>query len=203
MSDPPTFWSKLNQLIRDAGWDNPDAFVKAHGIERRYDSFIPASRFLREGDFATMDELSNLAKGGGRENQIRQLKKLMRFVFALNNPHTEGWAKSDYRKFIQSIFVGQSHLRPDVSIISFNYDPYFEYRLAKVLRSRTTIRPISDPDLRRMELAATSGLNNPSDLNWLDTAGFCHLKLHGSAALPLPIGLASVTWPPKDGDPLE
>lgn len=202
MCDAPTFLKRFHETIEeDIGYDPGTYYeLRLKKIREHHKSFLSASSLLRDGDFATMDELSNLVQGGAHAARIHELKRLMRFVFGLSEPHTRLWPKSDYRKFIQSLFIGQSHLRSDVSVISFNYDPYLEYRLAKALRSRTSVRPIPDDDFNRMELAATSGFLDPNDLTWLVPLGFSHLKLHGTAVLPLPKGIVSTSYPPKAGE---
>jgi hypothetical protein len=147
-----------------------------------------------------MDELSNLALGGKHAGEIRNLKKLMRLVFALNNPDVSHWAKSDYRAFIQALFERSNELREEISIISFNYDPYFEYRLLRAQRARAIVRPLVPEAERLMSQAASSGFLFPGETEWTRAPGFCHLKLHGTSVLPAVNPINVLSWPPQPGD---
>ena len=186
MCDRQTFFNEFANRLQNEGVENVAEWIKASTIRKYYDSFSDTTQLLRAGDFVTMDELSNLAQGGKRANEILKLKMLMRFVFALNDPEVCYWAKSDYRALIQALFKGKSELREDISIISFNYDPYFEYRLLTAARTRGEIQPtpISTAAPARTSQAITSGFLYPGDSTWTKTPGFCHLKLHGTSVLP-------------------
>jgi hypothetical protein len=181
MCDWQMFFKEFAVRLRAEGVENTEEWVRRSTIRNYYDSFQPTVQLLRNGDFATMDELSNLAFGGRHAGEIAKLKKLMRFIFALNNPEISHWAHSDYRAFIHALFERKSRLREDISLISFNYDPYLEYRLLKALRARLQVCPISAEDENRMKQAVTSGFLNTCDLEWAKTPGFCHLKLHGTS----------------------
>lgn len=201
MCDRPTFLPAVIDRLRAEGERKGDQWVVGRStLAQYYDSFRQSVQLLRSGDFATMDELSNLALGGQQAGEIRNLKKLMRFVLALNNPDMSHWAKSDYRPFVQALFDRKSELREDVSIVSFNYDPYFEYRLLRAQRTRALVRSVSLDTQRRMNQAATSGFLDPTDVEWTHTPGFCHLKLHGTCVLPALKPIERLTWPPQPGD---
>ncbi|HEY1661421.1 MAG TPA: hypothetical protein VGI03_03290 [Verrucomicrobiae bacterium] len=199
MCDRQSFLKEFAKRLADEGVDNVSEWVRKSTVRVYYDSFSKTTQLLRAGDFATMDELSNLAQGGIRADEILKLKKLMRFVFALNDPETNSWPTSDYRALIQLLFEGKSELRGDISIISFNYDPYFEHRLLRASRSRGEIhpQPISQSAPARMSQAITSGFLYPFDSSWTKTPGFCHLKLHGTSVLPTTRGFVFELHPPK------
>ena len=144
MCDRQAFFDEFVSRATAEGEMSARDWARQSPIRTYYDSFAQTVRLLRSGDFATMDELSNLATGGQHSGEILKLKTLMRFVLALTNPELSHWPKSDYRSLIHALFQGKSQIREDVSIISFNYDPYFEFRLLRALRARTQVRPVSD-----------------------------------------------------------
>ena len=53
-----------------------------------------------------------------------------------------------------------------------------------------------------MSQSATSGFLFPTDLEWLNRPGFCHLKLHGTCTLPIR-EMRPVSWPPQPGESVE
>jgi hypothetical protein len=199
MCDLQTFFKEFEARATAEGEKNAVDWLRKSTIQNYYDSFNQTVQLLRRGDFATMDELSNLAVGGQRSDEILKLKKLMRFVFALNNPEISHWPQSDYRAFIHALFERKSQLREDISIISFNYDSYFEYRLLRALRARIQVSPVPPEVKKRMSQAATSGFLNPTDLEWTQSPGFCHLKLHGTCILPATVQ-TRLNWPPQQGE---
>jgi hypothetical protein len=200
MCDAPTFLNELYKRIKDEeGEEAAKTWTQSTNspIRSYYNSFRETVALLRSGDFATMDELSNLATGGNRSGEISKLKKLMRFVFALNNPDFSHWPKSDYRALIHKLFERKSQLREDVSIISFNYDPYFEHRLLRAFCARQKVKPLPAEQFNRSIQAITSGFLFPEDTTWSESPGFCHLKLHGTAFLPTPLDRGPLFWPPQ------
>jgi hypothetical protein len=90
MCDKHAFLNELLGRLRSEGELEVQFQALSSPILRYYDSFHRSVRLLRSGDFATMDELSNLALGGRDSSEILKLKKLMRFVFGLTNPHRPG-----------------------------------------------------------------------------------------------------------------
>ncbi len=183
MCDPLTFRKRLEEEVGNEG--NPDGInpKSLSDFVQRYVGSTPAIDFLREGDFATMDELSKHFFGGEHAAKIRELKKRMRLALAFGNPFRTHYAISDYRFFIQKLFVN-GPLRQDVKILSFNYDPYFEWRLYRAFLSRwgAATHLIKPPTW--MPRAIHSGLDDANDLGWLGEEGFCHLKLHGACVFP-------------------
>jgi hypothetical protein len=202
MCDSLSFFNEFIARATAEGVEKPDRWLQASTVRQYYDSFKETVSLLKRGDFATMDELSNMVAGGQNSDQIQTLKKLMRFVFALNNPEISHWPQSDYRAFIQALFLRKNLLRDDISVISFNYDPYFEYRLLRALKARVQVSPVSSEIERRMCRAAISGYQYPTDLEWTQSPGFCHLKLHGTCILPSR-AQTKINWPPQEGEPTD
>jgi hypothetical protein len=48
--------------------------------------------------------------------------------------------------------------------------------------------------------AVTSGFLFPEQLEWAESPGFCHLKLHGTAILPTPLDVGRLYWPPQQNE---
>ena len=154
-------------------------------LEAIPEQFHETIRFFREGGFASVDEFCRLCRGGHFEEHIPQLKQFLTFVLALNNPELK-FENSDYYRFVQKLFIAGSHrLRDDVAILSFNYDPYLEFLLIRALERRESVALGSahQSDVSALN-AISSGLFQPSDLNWLNRNGLAVLKLHGSMVYP-------------------
>jgi len=196
MCDAPTFHQKLLEALLTEGHRTKE-------LERNnsYANFVAnnqAAALLRSTEFSTMDELSKHVVGGKHAHSVRELKKLMRFMLALHNPNATHWSLSDYRYLIQKLFAEGSLLRKDVTIISYNYDPYFEFRLNEVHLARQETSGRSNEALKNSAQAIYSGFFKPEDLDWLKEDGFCHLKLHGTCAFPTGrrVGTIKLPLPP-------
>ena len=199
MCDAPSFRRALRDALQRDG-DGGRGF-ELNSVITQYQS-SEAAKLLRAGDFATMDELSKHALGAEHAKTIRDLKKLMRLVMAFDNPEVHYYGTSDYRRLIQKLFVGNS-LRRDVSVISYNYDPYFEFRLLRTLFTRSKIAQIKGEELQTLAREVTSGFIEQQDRKWFEKDGFCHLKLHGACVFPAKTS-ARKTLPvqPDDKQPL-
>ena len=107
----------------------------------------------------------------------------MRLALALHNPE-EMFDKSDYYPFIQRLFDKNLYLlRPDITIISFNYDCYLEYLMLRACRQRQKLSPdgVKLDDLGIANI--TSGFfDPPSSFDWANHTQFKYFKLHGSIA---------------------
>jgi hypothetical protein len=178
MCDRKTFIKELDRITEEASEHDVQRWRLE--IETHYDSFRGAASMLRAGDFRTMDEMSKFILHGKSHSHIQDLKALMRFVFALNNAELDSFATSDYRRFVQSLLTNEG-VRKDVSILSFNYDPFLEHRLHKAFATRQYGTNKVDQARMAESHAIFSGFSCPSDLTWLAEDGFCHLKLHGTA----------------------
>jgi hypothetical protein len=104
---------------------------------------------------------------------------------SLHNPEEE-FHKSDYYLFIQRIFRDDKldELRPDITILTYNYDCYLDFLILEAFRYR---QKLSESPLKIDDLCAnklTSGFFNPTDgRDWASqTQGFNYFKLHGSIA---------------------
>ncbi len=190
MCNPPTFRERLDSIFTADG-DGPKNF-HTDSVITTYVKQSAAAALLRDTDFATMDELSKHVLGGGHAEKVRELKKLMRLMLALHNPDVSHYSLSDYRPLIHKLFMSGS-LRPDVTIISYNYDAYLEYRLRRVFQARQ--EPTGAPPKKNTLQAICSGFLDPHDLNWLQEDGFCHLKLHGTCAFPAGRRVGNVRLP--------
>ena len=68
------------------------------------------------------------------------MKRLTRLGLSLHNPE-EKFHESDYYPFIQRLFDEQTlySLKPNTTVISFNYDCYLEYLLLKAQAIRNNL----------------------------------------------------------------
>ncbi len=155
-----------------------------HGIwDRMQKTEAQAIQLFRNGGFASVDEFSKLAQKGKYAKFVPALKSLMRIALALHNPEIR-FHESDYYPFLQSLFqADEARLREDITILSFNYDTYLEYLLARAYSVRR------DVDQARLDAhdqainAVYSGFQNIDDKGWTGLK-FKVLKLHGSIAFP-------------------
>jgi len=161
-----------------------------------WDKHVEALNLFRNGGFATLDEFCKLAGGFQFQNQINGLRCLVRAALGLFNSE-ENFEKSEYYGFIQSLFNDDlMSLREDITVLTYNYDPYLEFLLYRALEQRRQVSRrgkssvVSSEDLtqdrehNKQLNAVTSGFYSPDDLTWLDgentKPSFCVLKLHGS-----------------------
>jgi hypothetical protein len=162
-----------------------------------WERHVKALNLFRNGGFATLDEFCKLA-GNQFQSEIHGLRRLVRAALGLFNPE-DHFEKSEYYAFVQALFEGDlESLRSDVTVLTYNYDPYLEFLLHRALDYRLMIRQsgtgtsitLNQVEAARsrhhdkMLSAATSGFDDPGNVAWLndDKAGpcFCVLKLHGS-----------------------
>lgn len=200
MCNPSRFNEKFRRLLLEDG-DSSSGFDE-DSVITRYLTSSKAAELLRSGDYATMDELSYDAIGGKHAAKVRDLKKLMRLVLSLHNPAVSHDESSDYRTLIQKLFYG-GQLRQDTCIISFNYDPYLEFRLFQAYQARSQVRAVSGVAADYVHQAISSGFLRTEDLSWLAQLGFCHLKLHGVSALPAMRHPGRLTLPVQPSEPQE
>jgi hypothetical protein len=199
MCDPLSFRKGLRNALQRDGDDGRG--FEVNSVITQYQS-SEAAKLLRAGDFATMDELSKHALGPEHSKTVRDLKKLMRLVLAFENPETYHYGTSDYRRMVQKLFIGNS-LRKDISIISYNYDPFLDFRLLRALFTRSKIAKVKGEELQVLAGQVTSGFIDRKDTRWSQAEGFCHLKLHGACVFPAKTP-ARKTLPvqPNDTEPL-
>jgi hypothetical protein len=153
-----------------------------------WSSQFQALDLFRKGGFATLDEFCKLA-GGAFRNEVNGLRRLVRAALGLFNPE-EHFEDSEYYGFVQSLFEKDLvTLRRDITVLTYNYDPYLEFLLSRALETRWQVtdrgtQPTTDKLVGRDEQrnAATSGFFDATKRDWLEKtkAGFCVLKLHGS-----------------------
>jgi hypothetical protein len=155
---------------------------------------------FRNGGFATIDEFCKLVGGFQFESEIYGLRYLVRAALGLFNPE-ENFEKSEYYGFIQSLFKDDlMNLREDITVLTYNYDPYLEFLLHRALEKRWQISRkgksfVMNPEDIRQDIehgnrlnAVTSGFYSADNLTWLDgrnrEPSFSVLKLHGQICYP-------------------
>jgi hypothetical protein len=163
-----------------------------------WDKHKDALDLFRSGGFGTLDEFCKLAGGFSFQDEINNLRIVLRAALGLFNPE-EQFEKSEYYSFVQNLFNDDLQtLRDDITVLTYNYDPYLEYLLYRALEVRHKVRrkgrsaAIDAEEAgkigahqRRLN-AVTSGMNLISEHGWLgDQNSFCVLQLHGSIASPV------------------
>jgi hypothetical protein len=152
---------------------------------------------FRNGGFATLDEFCKLA-GPQFQNEIIGLKRLVRAALGLFNPE-EQFEGSEYYAFVQALFKDDlTNLREDVTVLTYNYDPYLEFLMFRALETRRQVNRrgkglfISEQDLQdgvahQNKLnSVTSGLYALNNFDWQRAEpSFCILQLHGSIGFVL------------------
>jgi hypothetical protein len=137
---------------------------------------------FRHGGFGSVDEFSRLANNR-YHREIQGLKRLLRFALSLHDPENN-FHKSDYYAFIQRLFInGLFPLRNDIAILTFNYDPYLPYLLAKAHKIRS--EAVGHDETANEVDAITSGFSL-FNVGALEAANdLCVLQLHGTVAWPI------------------
>lgn len=161
-----------------------------------WDKHQEALELFRNGGFATIDEFCKLAGNFDFQREINGLRCLLRAALGMFNPE-ENFEKSEYYSFVQSLFKNDLlSLREDITVLTYNYDPYLEFLLFRALteRQRVVLRgksaALDEEDIKKAGLmskkygAVTGGFYPTDGHKWLndDSSGpsFCVLKLHGS-----------------------
>jgi hypothetical protein len=114
---------------------------------------------------------------------VKQLKRFTSLVFALHDPRGgQSNTQSDYVTFVQKLFNEQGHnLREDVSVLTYNYDPYLEFVLSGEFKNR---REVAGRDSGKIPTALLSGFGDRKADRLRKGNGFCLLKLHGTSVVP-------------------
>ncbi len=164
-----------------------------------WDRHAEALNLFRNGGFGTLDEFCKLAGGFQFQDEINGLRQVVRAALGLFNPE-ESFEKSEYYGFVQSLFDKDLvTLRKDVTVLTYNYDPYLEFLLYRAIEQRWKVRRrgkslvMTDEDVARTKAhqnmlnAVTSGFFVPGNDEWLDSKEteqtFRVLKLHGAIGL--------------------
>jgi len=193
-SSAHTFGNYLNEKIGQR-----DSLAKTL-LAKWFSDLSEPIELFREGGFGTVDEFSSLA-GKQFPQEVHEIKQLVGLILALHNPEksykspsgqeTNGFESSDYYPFIQRLFRERDDLRDDVAILSYNYDPYFEFLLSRAYRRRREASGKKEPIIPPTEL--TSGFRDRDAKAIIERKGFCLLKLHGTCVLPSqPTGTGSL-----------
>ena len=161
--------------------DTRNAYGKC---SNRFADFKESVELFRHGGFATVDEFSKLASAGHQEH-VQNMKKIMRIVLSIHNPEKQ-FHESDYYPFIQRLFRDDKldELRSNITILTYNYDCYFDFLLLEAFRHRQKLseNPQELNDFWCNKL--TGGFFKPDvNLDWAShTDSFHYYKLHGSLA---------------------
>jgi hypothetical protein len=140
-----------------------------------------AIRLFRNGAYATVDEFSKVA-GFRFHKEVQSLKRAVAFALALRNPEDQ-FEGSDYYPFIQKLFHrGLFPLRPDISILTFNYDPYLCFLLKRAADERC--RAAGRNDIGTCQFCLASGFDSRTVGALESSDELCLLHLHGMIAWP-------------------
>jgi hypothetical protein len=143
-----------------------------------FKSFAPAITLFREGGFASVDEFCRLVSGGQNSNAVGHMRLMTRAVLGAANPEDK-FQESEYYAFVQKLFKPDlANLRDDVSILSFNYDPYLEFLIYRAWTARNENKlPYTD-----VGNSITSGFLGRDDYTWAESEKprLYLLKLQGS-----------------------
>lgn len=153
-------------------------------------------KLFREGGFATLDEFCNLADRSQLKNGVNKMRGMVRAALGIFNPE-DHFETSEYYNFVQALFKDDLvSLRDDISVLSYNYDPYLPFLLSRAIRVRYQVKRTTqgvlavqaDHDHDHHLNSVTSGFYSPTDGNWLTVKNgprsFCFLQLHGSICFP-------------------
>lgn len=145
---------------------------------------------FREGGYGTVDEFSFLA-GARYPKEVHQMKQTVGLLLALHNPETQyqlipsrktsGYEASDYYPFIQRLFRETDEVRDDIVVLTYNYDPYFDYLLSRAYMRR---KEAAGKPVVMAPTELVSGFDERNAKAISEGKGFCFLKLHGTAVLP-------------------
>ena len=157
-------------------------------------------QLFREGCFGTIDEFSFLARARYPE-EVHQIKQIVGVLLALHNPeerfkvrngeNTSGFETSDYYPFVQKLFAEGTEVRNDVSVLTYNYDPYLDYLLYRSYRRR---KEAAGEKIGVSPTKLTSGFGDRDARKIIDGNGFCMLKLHGTSVLPPQLNSQETPW---------
>jgi hypothetical protein len=141
-------------------------------------------RLFQTTSYKTVDEFSfSLRNNQGYHALVNQLKRFTSVVFAVHDPiRGQSNNQPDYVTFVQKLFNEQGHdLREDISVLTYNYDPYLEFVLSGQFKNR---REVAGRDSPKIPTALLSDFGDRDADGLLGGAGFCLLKLHGTSVLP-------------------
>jgi hypothetical protein len=187
-------WSKSLREYQERNPPPHSPVSWEHAGRNLWERHSKALKLFREGGFATLDEFCKLA-GFAFQSEIHGLRNVVRAALGMFNPE-EHFEKSEYYGFVQSLFNPDLlNLREDVSVLTYNYDPYLDFLLYRALMSRWKVTSGETPAVSVVDLArhkreeqqlnaVTSGFFDTLNQSWLgdenSARGFYFLKLHGS-----------------------
>ena len=157
-------------------------------IEPFCQGFESDLRLFKESRCETVDEFGSLARQGRYAGAVQRLKLLLRLYLALPSLDcTTRQDDGDYLRFSRKLLgKGGTTLRDDVVVLTFNYDPFFEYLLEGLFSSRSDLTQQAGP--LRIDTVQTdaiySGFCAPGEVSWQKGERLRILKLHGSIVYP-------------------
>jgi hypothetical protein len=173
-------FKKNNPLLK-----NPREYDPGHA-DFCFTYHAAAVQKFRSGGFGTVDEFCKLIALQNDPNLSRLangMRQLTRLALGLRNPEY-GYQDSDYYPFVQRLFDKDLiSLRDDLTILTFNYDPYLEFLLLRALRERAGLVGKPPPSNEIID-SVTSGLFS-RNIQWMQSARptFKLLKLHGGICM--------------------
>ena len=167
----------LRKLINEAGvaYSQFQEFIESHKTEMDV---------LRHGGFGSVDEYCRIA-GAHDAKRIRKMKHLVAFCLAITDPESH-FIDSSYYPFLQRLFVDDSpELRADITVLSFNYDPYLEFLIHRACERRLSAHAPRQELNSDLLNSIHSGMWDTSKVTWADGDRFRLLKLHGTIVPPV------------------
>src|ERR1017187_3792085 len=128
-----------NQILADLERLADDAKAVSAECSTYFNRFYDSAQLFRHGAFGSVDEFSKLASEKYPEH-VQAMKNLTRLALSLHYPE-KAFHHSDYYPFIQHLF-SEDHLyslKPNIAVLSYNYDCYLEYLLLKAQAIRNNL----------------------------------------------------------------
>jgi hypothetical protein len=182
------------ETVKNAAGDKWSAHLE-HLTKKFFQQYENALTVFRGGGFGTIDEFCKLVTGSGStttEGAVNEMRVITSVALAIANPEDK-FETSEYYPFVQRLFKRNLYeLRDDITILSYNYDPFLEFLLDRAVRERygfASSNGIAMPSDVPLEISG--GYSQVSNQTWLDPGNprFKLLKLHGVMATPAQYGL--------------
>lgn len=163
-------------LIRRFNADPSNHTWIYNSVRKAREPYERGLALFRSGGFATVDEFCFLTNGLFPQ-EVRAVKTYMCIVLAYAMPEVT-FHKSEYYRFCQKLFQSDlKTLRPEITVLTYNYDPYLEFLMDRFFQIRNRA---GDPDhpvfTPSSAVSGFSPFGRPID----EESGFALLKLHGS-----------------------
>lgn len=161
---------------------------KTQLLFKRYKASI---ELFRNGGYGSVDEFAHASRKAEDQTHVSNMKHLMTEILLMVRPELV-FTNSEYYSFVQSLFGDDSlTLKPDITIITYNYDFYLEYLICRAMKHRALAcggsTTYSCEDFTRASGGYIHGGAKPFDALFA-YSNFTVLKLHGSTFRPNEIG---------------